>query len=245
MRRTSQLLPLLLASLLLVVPVSAHAAKPKTNPWLAYLPAKGVTCTSTITHADGRTERTRMTVLEKSATKVVSRETGKGRQTSLLLAGGRMRTTSTATGRESGMRFRFVAIANYPSPARLLHHRRGSARMTMTMTVPKWIAKVGLHRGRTLTMTGTYRIAGLGSRSITLADPATTVVKALGTRVTLRSLTFTNARRAFARQLRKKLRPVFAAMGATEWIAKHRGTVLYRSTDEDGSTLIQKQVGCS
>lgn len=248
MRKFCRLLVVPLAGLLLAAPVgAAHAAKAKVNPWSAYYPAKGVTCTSAITRADGTTKSQRTTVLAKSAKKIVTRTSGEGRTTSLLLSGGRLKDTVTAVEHESGMKIRVSAAATFVAPSEIIRHLSGStsASLTVTLTVPRWMAKLALRRGRTVTMLGRYRIAGLGEESITLADPAATVVTALGTRTTMRSLTVTNAKPGFARELRKEMRPVSASADDTEWVARHRGLVKSEGIDEDGTPMTQTQVSCS
>ena len=113
-------------SLLVAAPTGGPAHATKAHPWSAYFPAKGVTCTSTVTHADGKTERRETTVLAKSAKKVVTRTTGEGRTTSTLLPGGRLQTTKKVSARAAGIRVRVSLIANYPSPTKRLHRRSGS-----------------------------------------------------------------------------------------------------------------------
>lgn len=232
------------ASLLLVLPMGSVSAA-KAHPWSAYFPAKGVTCTSVTTRADGTTENQNITVVTKTAKKIVTRLHGQGRTTSLLLPGGRLRGTSSISYKAGGIRARFAVLANYPSPARLIRHGSGSAKVTMTMTLPRRMAEVLLKSGRTVTLTGNYRVAGLGSDSITLADSAGTVVAAIGSRVTLRSFSIKNAKPAAARGLRREMRPLFASLSRTDWIARGRGTVLSTGTDVDGAALTQRQVGCS
>ncbi|GAA1976482.1 hypothetical protein GCM10009798_42110 [Nocardioides panacihumi] len=156
-----------------------------------------------------------------------------------------MRETAAMTERDSGIRVRLAMLVNYPSPAKLLQHRPGAGQVTMTMTLPPRLAKAALKSGRTLTISSTYRMAGLGSRSITLADPAATTVDALGVRGTMRSLKFANAKPAFARELKKEMRPMFASIFGTEWIARGRGVVQSVSTTTDGVAETQTQVSCS
>jgi hypothetical protein len=239
-----RLLLVLGTTTVLALPVgNAHAAKPKANPWSAYFPAKGVSCTSTATGADGTTTTQRSTVVAKSATRVVTRISGEGRETSLLLPGGRLRTTSTTTDRASGMRASAVTVMNYPSPARLAHHGTGSGRVTLTMALPEKRAKALLSSGRTLTVTGTFRIAGLGTRAVTLADPAATTVEALGVRTRMRSFRMTHVKPTVAHLFTKIMRPLFRSLDETSWLAPGRESVRTDWAD-DGSVLTETQVGC-
>lgn len=243
MRRIPRLLVVVPTSLLLLAPVgAAHAAK--ANPWSAYYPAKGVTCTSTATHADGTTTTVRETVLAKTATKVMTRVTGQGRTTFQLLPGGKLKQVSSETDQDSGMLTHLDATATFPSPATLLHHGRGSGEMTMTMTVPERDAKMVLTHGRTLTMRVTARFKGLGSRTITLADPAATTVDALGIRTSIGAFTVSNVKPAFKHRLMKVMRSVFVGPDETQWVAKGRDVVEDDTTDDDGSALTIKQVSC-
>ncbi|SFC58047.1 hypothetical protein SAMN04487968_10869 [Nocardioides terrae] len=244
MRRTSRVLVTAFAGLALTAPAAAaHAAQ--ANPWSAYFPAKGVTCTMTSTHGDGTTETKRETVLVKSAKKVVTRVSGGGRSTSMLLPGGKLSSTFAFTERSSDISMRVVVASTYPSPTKLEHHRPGSGKVTMTATLPAKYAKVAVKHGRTLTMTGTYRITGVGSRTVTLGDPAATRVDAIGIRTKLRSFTMTNATSIFAKVIRGEMRGLFASLGDTEWVARGRGTVQVQSTEADGTPTTATQVGCS
>lgn len=249
MRRIPRLLAIVPASLLLAVPAgAAHASAAKANPWSAYIPAKGVTCTMTSTNPDGTTDTEKDTVLSKSATKVVSHVTGTGRVEDLLLPGGKLRETQATTVHVSAWRMRFASVANYPSPTQLLHHRSGSGQVTVVATLPTRMAKTLLKSGRTMTLTGAFRITGLGSQSITLpaATPGATptTVDALGLRYKLRSIKAANVKPAFAHELIKQERPVFAMFNESEWLAKGLGTV-QESVNEGGTTLTATQTGCS
>lgn len=241
--RISPRLLIVPASLLLLAPAgAAHAAK--ANPWSAYYPAKGVTCTSTAPQADGTAQTVTETVLKKTASTIVTRVTGEGRTTSHLLSGGRLTQKVSVTERDSGMKFHMAGSVTYPSPAKLLHHGHGAGSFTMTMTMPAQEAKVLLTHGRTLTMTVKIRVKGLGARTITLADPAATPVQALGIRTQLGAVKISNAKPAFKHEFTKLGKSSFAALDDTQWVAKGRD-VVEDDTRIAGTAVTLKQVSCS
>lgn len=221
---------------------AAHAA---TNPWSAYFPAKGVTCTSVAKHADGTTETSTETVLSKSARQIVIRSSDAGRVTVRLLSGGRAQETFAMRGRSGGVPVALHAAVNLPSPAALIAHRSGSAQITVETTLPQRLAKVALRSGRTLTLVGSYKVTGLGQSAVTLADPAATTVQAVGMRFALHSARVLNAKPAFARGFMRAMRPLLLSLGDTEWTAKGRDTVLTQTTDDTGAPLVFTQTGCS
>ena len=115
--------------------------------------------------------------------------------------------------------------------------------MTLTMALPEKRAKALLSSGRTLTVTGTFRIAGLGTRAATLADPATTTVEALGVRTRMRSFRMTHVKPTVAHLFAKIMRPLFRSLDETSWLAPGRESVRTDWAD-DGSVLTETQVGC-
>ena len=119
---------------------------------------------------------------------------------------------------------------------------RGRA-LGVTMALPEKRAKALLSSGRTLTVTGTFRIAGLGTRAVTLADPATTTVEALGVRTRMRSFRMTHVKPTVAHLFAKIMRPLFRSLDETSWLAPGRESVRTDWAD-DGSVLTETQVGC-
>lgn len=243
MRRITHLAIAPLAGLALLAPTgAAHAA---TNPWSAYFQAKGVTCTSVAKHADGTTETSTDTVLAKSGRQVVVRDSNTGRQTLQLLSGGRMQETFSIRQRSGGVPMVLRGVVNYPSPAALAAHRSGTAQFTMVFTLPQGLAKQALQHGRTLTLVADYKVAGLGTSTVTLGDAAATPVEAVGMKFALRSARVHDAKPAFARGFLRSMRPVLVAMNDTDWAAKGRGIVLVNTTDDTGAPLTYTQTGCS
>lgn len=243
MPRISRLLLSSLAGLLLVGGAVSPADAAKPNPWLAYYPAEGVTCTSTVYDWRRDTTTEKNTVVKKTAREIVTRTRGQFPVTATLLSHGRMRTLSQGGIRDSGTTMRLRALSSYPSPGALLHDRTGKGTVRLVMTLRARDAQVLLKSGRTFTLTGSYRIAGAGTRSVTLDDDTTTV-DTIGMRTTLRSLRLTNVKAIARKPLLRGVRPVFAALAGTTWVAKERGSVLSTSKDENGRPLTARQLGC-
>lgn len=225
---------------------TARTAKAKPNPWLAYFPAKGVTCTSTMTDpTDGSTMSNSVTVVAKSGKSIVLHETGAARITEILLPHGRRREATVQKVRLSGIRERISVAENYPSPAGAVAHAAATGRITMLMTLSAREAKSVLTSGRSLTVTAKVRAVGAGSRTISLADPAATSVNAIGVRTQIKSARLSgNAKPAFARFMKHFMGSLFSTMTGTEWFAPGRGTVL-QELNLAGTALTATQTGCS
>lgn len=250
-RRLACLLALLVTCLLLVPAGAAQAAhRPvrhaQPNPWLAYFPATGVTCTSVATDPeDGSTISTTTTIVAKSAKKVVVRETGSGVFTALLLPHGRMRQLMKGTQKVGGIRQRFSMIENYPSPAAAVAHGSATGRLTLTMPLGPRQAKSVLTSGSVLTVSAKARAVGVGSRVVTLADPAATTVQAIGVRSSVGSVRLSsNAKPAFARFMKRFMGTLLRSMSGTDWFAQGRGDVLSEFSFGDVA-LTSTQTGCS
>lgn len=230
--------------MLVAAPGAADAAKP--NPWSSYFPAKGVTCTSTSTNPDdGTTDSTSTTVVSKSAKSIVLRETGTGRFELRLKKRGRMQFHLAQTERSHGQRDRMTVMENYPSPAAALAHGSATGRMTMTMPMSARLAKAALTSGRTLTVTAKIHAVGVGSRTVTLADPAATTVDAIGVRTVISSFRVgRNAKPRFAHLFKSLMGSMVGSLSGTQWFAAGRGVVLDEVT-LDGTTLTDTQTGCS
>lgn len=218
-------------------------AKSAVHPWSAYLPAQGVTCQSQQVTGEGTRTTSSTTVLKKSAKVIVTKSTGQPRVRTDLLSGGRTRTVVTAVERGAGMKTRVTQTSTLPSPAKLSRHGRGTGTLTMTMKLPRSLAAALLKKGRVLTVSGTYRSSGLGTKTIVLADPAKTSVTAIGFRTTLRSFKVSPLKRSAA-GLKAEMREVLASGNATTWMAKGRGAVLVQGFDDDGVAATTTQTGC-
>lgn len=219
-----------------------HSAK--ANPWSAYFPAKGVSCTERVAK-DGVVKGTaRTTVKVKPARKVVTQTRGSGRNTYRFVSGGRLRSVESQSTSEDGYHTHGSLITTLPSPRSLAHHRSGRQTFALTMTVPNRIARLLLVHGRTFRMTASYRAAGMGTKKVELVDTDKTMVNAVGYRVALRSIVVSNIKPAYRSRLIRKLRPTFAELQYTDWTAKGLGDVLIWQRNSRGVVWTAKLIGC-
>lgn len=216
----------------------------KSNPWSAYFPAKGVTCTEQVAK-DGVVKGVmRTTVKKKSAHEVVTYTPGAGRSTYHLLSGGRLHKAKSATDTDGGYRTHISAAMTLPSPGALAHHQAGRQSITMTMTVPRRSAHLLLQHGRTFRMVALYRAGGLGAQRMQLADADQTMVRAVGYRVALRSLTISNFKPAYRNRFKQQIRPTFAALQYTSWMAERLGEVRFYQRNSRGTRWTATSTGC-
>lgn len=248
MRRLTFLLALLVASVLVVPGGAALAAKPKParpNAWLSYFPAAGVSCTLTATDPqDGSTSTEVIKVLSKSSRRILVHETGSPTQALLLGPHGRMSQMFKSDVRSAGVLEHLSSVENFPSPASIVAHRSARGRTTMTMPLSPRDAKRLLTSGSTLTVTGVVHVVGLGSRALTLADPAATTVEAIGIRIrTTHMVLSRNVKPDFARFMKRFMGAVVNA-SETDWFARGRGPVLQQFS-LFGTTVSAQQTGCN
>jgi hypothetical protein len=237
-----------LVCLLLVGPVALADAphrSTRTNPWSGYFPAKGVSCKQEVAKNGVVKGTVRTTVKKKSARKVVTYTPGVGRTTYHLLSRGRLRVAGASTDNSGGYRSRVSASRTLPSPRALVHHKSGQQRVTITMTVPSRVAHLVLQHGRTLRVNGLYRAGGLDKQKMKLADEDKTVVRAVGYRVAMRSFTISNIKPAYRSRLTRELRPKFAELQYTGWVAERLGEVRSFQRNSRGNRWTATSMGCA
>ena len=221
----------------LMAPTPAEAAKGKKAPnaWAAYLWPAGMSCTYDDARPDGTTQG-RIRVAKRSATMVKIRWNGGGTQAWSLAAGGRM---------EQPDRYKRGATTNvvhqaYPTVSQV-RAKRGETTLTVKRIV-KYSAKGAkgfLKKGRTMTVTGMYRVKGLGTKTLALPEGS---VSAIGVGVKLRSITVENLRKEHVGSVKDFYRPGMKAVEGDEWWAKGRGVVRWTFDGGRGSST---QRSCS
>ena len=248
MRHLSGMFLAPLVCLMLVTPTGvAEAAHRHTqgNPWSGYFPAKGVSCVQEVAKNGVVKGTVRTTVKKKSPRKVVTYTAGVGRTTYHLISQGRLRVAGVSTDNSGGYRSRVSAARTLPSPRALAHHKSGQQRVTITMTVPRRVAHLLLQHGRTLRVNGLYRAGGLGKDKVKLADEDKTTVRAVGYRVALRSFTINNIKPAYRSRLKRELRPNFADLQYTDWVAERLGEVRSFQRNSRGNRWTATSMGCA
>ncbi|MFT4263751.1 MAG: hypothetical protein QM572_10245 [Nocardioides sp.] len=228
----------LATALLLVSSPGAQAAKAGTGSWGSYLWPTTETCTYT-----GESSGSTSTDIVRSGSKATL--VSLGYPSTYKIAGSSLRYTHVSSWGSTDIAIREAFAARYPSPTSLAHRAHGSATWVTTFRYSKKAAKSEgkkyLTSGRKITITGRYRIVGLGTRTISVGGQN---VKAVGAKTVLTSVKVAHAKAKWKRRIANQFRPLYKIHNTTEWWAPGLGQVSLTLRAVEGSPT-RTLVSCS